>query len=119
MDARKKLHKIHERRALRVRAGISGTAERPRLSVFKSNKYTYVQLIDDDAQKTIASASTRAAASKTKTENTKNVVNLGEAIAKKASEKGIKKAVFDRGRYKYHGVIKLIVQEARKNGLTI
>lgn len=119
MNSRKKLHQIHAKRARRVRATISGTAQRPRLSVFKSNKFVYVQLIDDSAQKTIASVSTRSGDAKIKSSNSERVAKLGAAIAKKAEEKGIAGAIFDRGRYKYHGVIKSLVEEARKNGLKI
>lgn len=118
MNARKKINKIRKRRAHRVRAVIFGTSDRPRLSVFKSNKYVYVQLIDDSVGKTIASASTRMESLKN-IEKSKRAAALGEIIAKKAKEIGITKAVFDRGRYKYHGVIKSIVQEVRKNGLKI
>ena len=119
MNSRKKLHQIHAKRARRVRSAISGTAQRPRLSVFKSNKFVYVQLIDDSDQKTIASASTRMKEDKTKSSNSEKVIKLGATIAKKAAEKKISKAIFDRGRYKYHGIVKSLVQEVRKNGLSI
>lgn len=108
---------MQTRRARRIRAKMFGTAERPRLSVFKSNKYVYLQLIDDSSQKTIASASTRELKEKGKL--AQKAVTLGSTIAKIAKDKKISGAVFDRGRYKYHGIIKMIVEEARKSGLKI
>lgn len=94
-----------------MRAKIRGTAEKPRLSIFKSNRYVYLQLIDDLAGKTLVNASITSS---------KDVsASLGETIAKKAIEKGIKKAVFDRGRYKYHGSVKAVAEAARKAGLNI
>lgn len=94
-----------------MRAKIKGTAEKPRLSIFKSNRYIYLQLIDDFSGKTIANASITSS---------KNAsASLGEIIAKKAIEGGIKKAVFDRGRYKYHGSVKAVAEAARKAGLNI
>jgi len=119
MNLRKKINKIRQRRARRSRAKIFGTSQRPRLSIFKSNKYIYLQLIDDQAQKTIASASTREPSLKEKGKKLEKAIALGEIIAQKAIQKGIKQAVLDRGRYKYHGFIKLIVDQARKSGLTI
>lgn len=111
MNSRKLLNKIRERRKNRTRANIYGTAEKPRLSVFRSNCYTYAQLIDDKIGKTLISALIK----KTKGSSEK----LGELIAKKAVEKGIKKAIFDRGNYKYHGRIKSIAEEAKKGGLQL
>lgn len=111
MKSKKILNKIRERRKNRTRAKINGTAERPRLSVFRSNCYTYAQLIDDEAGKTLVGVSIK----KTKGSSEK----LGELIVKKAIEKGIKKAIFDRGNYKYHGRIKAVAEEARKMGLQI
>ncbi len=92
---------------MRTRSKIHGTASRPRFSIFRSNQTVYVQLIDDKEGKTLVSAST------------KESKNLGELIGKKAFEKGIKKVVFDRGSYKFHGRIKKIAEEARKAGLQI
>lgn len=103
----KTLNKVKLRRKKRTRAKIHGTVDKPRFSIFRSNKNIYVQLIDDKEGKTLVSAST------------KETKNLGELISKKASEKGIKKAVFDRGLYKFHGRIKKIAEEARKAGLKI
>lgn len=101
----------------RIRGKISGTAERPRLAVFRSNKEIYVQLINDAAGNTLAAASTRDkdfARTGTKSDQSKGV---GLAIAKKAAEKGISTVVFDRGGYLYHGRIKAVAEGAREGGL--
>ncbi len=102
----------------RIRKKISGSAAKPRLSVFRSNKDIYVQLIDDENGSTIASASSRqkdlAAQSMNKVEKSKLV---GEAIAKKSIELGIKDVVFDRSGYLYHGRIKAVAEGAREGGL--
>lgn len=98
----------------RVRSRVSGTAERPRLSVFRSNKALYIQLIDDVNGKTLASCHTREVAKGNKTEKG---AELGKLIAKKAAEKGITTVVFDRGGYLYHGRVKAIADAARESGL--
>jgi large subunit ribosomal protein L18 len=102
----------------RIRKSIIGTAARPRLSVFRSNDDIYVQLIDDDSAKTLASASSRdkdiAAQKGTKVEMSKLV---GSAIARKAGELGLKDVVFDRGGYLYHGRVKAVAEAAREGGL--
>lgn len=102
----------------RIRKKISGSATKPRLSVFRSNKDIYVQLIDDANGTTIASASSRqkdiASQKTTKVEASKKV---GEAIAKKSEELGIKNVVFDRSGYLYHGRIKAVAEGAREAGL--
>jgi large subunit ribosomal protein L18 len=117
MNIRKALKKVQEKRARRVRAKILGTAQRPRLSVFKSNSFVYLQAIDDENQKTIVNVSTRQVASKeNKLEGAKI---LGDKIAKAFKEKGINEAIFDRGRYRFHGIIKTIVEGARKGGIKI
>jgi large subunit ribosomal protein L18 len=122
MTNRKDLNKKRDRRKTRTRARIAGTASRPRLSVFRSNKYVSVQLIDDEAGKTLASASTRVLAKEKKEKKESKVgqaEKIGETIAKKAAEKGVKEAVFDRGNYKYHGRVKSVAEGARKSGLKI
>ncbi len=121
MNSRKILNKTRKRRKKRSRAKIFGTAERPRLSVFRSNRYTYVQLIDDKIGKTLASASTKELTTNDQRPTTKqdSAGKLGELIAKKAVEKGIRKAVFNRGNYKYHGRIKAVAEGARKGGLQL
>lgn len=113
-----------ERRHRRVRAKISGTAKVPRLAVFRSNKHIYGQLIDDDKGKTIISASDAEIKSKTKSktqkEDTRKVMlarQVGELIAQKALKEKIKKVVFDRGGYKYHGRVKALAEGARQAGL--
>lgn len=105
-----------QRRHKRVRSRIFGTKDRPRLSVFRSSKHIYIQLIDDEKGKTIASASD----SKLKKEKMKKILKakeVGKLIAKKAKEKKIAKIIFDRGGYKYHGRVKAIAEGAREGGL--
>ena len=92
----------------RVRAKISGTSERPRLSVFKSNKYIYTQLVDDENCKILVAASDR---------DLKSAYEVGKLLAKKAADKGIKKVVFDRSGYKFHGLILELAKGAREGGL--
>ena len=102
----------------RIRKKISGTAAKPRLSVFRSNADIYVQLIDDDGAKTLASASSKdkdiAAQKGTKSEKSKLV---GAAIARKPAELGLKDVTFDRGGYLYHGRVKAVADGAREGGL--
>lgn len=102
----------------RIRKKISGTAQKPRLSVFRSNTNIYVQLIDDLNSVTLAAASSKdkdiAAQKSNKTEKSKLV---GAAIARKALELGLKDVVFDRGGYLYHGRVKAVADGARENGL--
>ena len=98
----------------RIRGKISGTAQRPRMTVFRSNKQIYVQLIDDLAGKTLAAASSRAVEGGTKKEQ---AAQVGAEIAKKAQEAGITTVVFDRNGYLYHGRIKELADAARNGGL--
>jgi large subunit ribosomal protein L18 len=104
----------------RIRAKVAGTAQKPRLSVFRSNKDIYVQLIDDDNSVTLAAASSRekdiAAQAGTKIEKSKLV---GQAIARKAKELGIETVVFDRGGNLYHGRVKAVAEGAREGGLVL
>ena len=106
-----------ERRHLRVRRKISGTAERPRLCVYRSNSNIYVQIIDDVAGNTLVSASTLDKEVKTKHANKEAAKEVGTLIAKRATEKNIKSVVFDRGGYIYHGVVKELAEAARQGGL--
>ena len=106
-----------QRRHLRVRRKISGTAECPRLCVYRSNSNLYAQIIDDVAGKTIVSASTLDKDVKTKYANKVAAKEVGTLIAKKAIEKNIKTVVFDRGGYIYHGVVKELAEAAREAGL--
>lgn len=103
-------------RGRRVRARIFGVAQRPRLSVFRSNRYTYAQLIDDADGRTLASASTQELGKKRKTDLAQK---LGAAIAEKAKKLGIKSAIFDRSFYKYHGRIKAVAEGAKNAGLKL
>ena len=105
------------RRHIRVRRKISGTAERPRLCVYRSNTNLYVQVIDDVAMKTLVSASTLDKDVKTKRANKEAAKELGTLIAKKALDKKINTVVFDRGGYIYHGVVKELAEAAREGGL--
>ncbi len=105
------------RRHNRVRAKVSGTAETPRLNVFRSNKGLFIQLIDDVSGKTLASVNdAEIKAGKTKVEKAKEA---GKIIAKKAQEKNIKKVVFDRGGYQYHGRTQAVAEGAREGGLEL
>ncbi len=99
----------------RVRNKISGTTERPRMSVFRSNKQIYVQIIDDLTGKTLAAASSLGMTDKVNKKE--QAANVGELIAKKAQEAGITEVVFDRNGYLYHGRIKEVADAARKGGL--
>jgi len=105
------------RRHIRVRRKISGTAERPRLCVYRSNNNLYVQIIDDVAAKTLASASTLDKEIKIKHSNKEAAKEVGNLIAKRALDKNIKTVVFDRGGYVYHGVVKALAEAAREGGL--
>ncbi len=106
-----------QRRHLRVRRKISGTAECPRLCVYRSNTNLYAQIIDDVAGNTLVSASTLDKEVKTKHANKEAAKEVGTLIAKKAAEKNIKTVVFDRGGYVYHGVVKELAEAAREAGL--
>ena len=106
-----------KRRHIRVRRKINGTAECPRLCVFRSNTNLYAQIIDDVAGNTLVSVSTLDKDIKTKHSNKEAAKEVGTLIAKKAAEKNIKTVVFDRGGYIYHGVVKELAESAREGGL--
>ncbi len=106
-----------ERRHARVRNKISGTAERPRLCVFRSNSHLYAQIIDDVTANTLIAASTLDKEVKTKHSNKEAAKEVGALVAKRALEKNIKQVVFDRSGYIYHGVIKELAEAAREGGL--
>lgn len=117
MDAQK-LKKIQQtRRKHRVRSKITGTSVKPRLSVFRSSKHIYAQLIDDVTGVTIAAASTNAKGSKTYGGNVAAAKAIGSRIAEVAKSKGISEVAFDRGHYRYHGRIKALADAAREGGL--
>ena len=105
------------RRHIRVRRKIKGTAECPRLCIYRSNTNLYVQVIDDVAGNTLVSASTLDKEIKTKRANKEAAKELGALIAKKALDKNIETVVYDRGGYIYHGVVKELAEAARVAGL--
>ncbi|MEK7094066.1 MAG: 50S ribosomal protein L18 [Patescibacteria group bacterium] len=108
------------RRVARTRARISGTALRPRLAVFRSNYYTAVQLIDDEARKTLATASSKEfSGAEAKKKKAEQALAVGKKIAEKALALGVKQVVFDRRSYQYHGRVKAVADGAREAGLTI
>ncbi|TNF54164.1 50S ribosomal protein L18 [bacterium] len=112
-EARRKRHR-------RVRKNTYGTPERPRLNVFKSLKHIYAQIIDDSSHTTLVSATSNSKDIKGQLQNGSNVAaakKIGELVAKKAVEKGIKRVAFDRGGYLYHGRIKTLADAAREAGL--
>jgi large subunit ribosomal protein L18 len=113
VDLAKKAHKT--RRRARIRRKIFGTAERPRLSVYRSNVHIYAQLIDDFAGHTLAAASSREAeGAENRTDAARKV---GELIARRAGDSGIEAVVFDRGGNKYHGRVAALAEGARSGGL--
>jgi len=109
------------KRKKRVRKKVIGTPERPRLCVFRSSKHIYAQIIDDSAGKTLVAASSLSKDLDLKngkdTSNKKGSALIGEAIARSALEKGIKRVVFDRNGFLYHGRVKALSDAARENGL--
>ena len=109
-------HKIAQRtrRHARIRARVIGTSERPRLAVFRSNRFVYAQLIDDSKGATIAAADSRTQKGATARER---AAQVGKAIAEQAKGKGVEKAVFDRGGFQYQGVIAALADGAREGGL--
>ena len=112
--------KRRNRIRLRIRKKISGTAARPRLSVFRSNKDIYAQIIDDIAGHTIVATSSRIEAIKSEGGNKSQIAKLvGKDIAKLAKEKGVENVVFDRGGYLYHGRVKALAEGAREEGLKL
>ena len=111
---------VRVKKHMRIRNRFSGTAERPRLAVFRSNNHMYAQIIDDTVGNTLVSASTlekEVKAELTKTNNVDAAAYLGTVIAKRAIEKGIDTVVFDRGGFIYHGKIAALADAAREAGL--
>ena len=106
-------NRIHQR----IRRKLSGTKERPRLAVFRSVAHIYAQVIDDVEGKTLASASSVDKDGKTKGGNVAAAKAIGKLVAERAKEKGVKRVVFDRGGYQYHGRIKALADAAREAGL--
>ncbi len=122
MTSTKKLKKVRARREKRVRGKIFGTEERPRVSVFRSSRSIYAQAIADDVGKTLADASSLSKDLKGKLEGLKKVDaarEIGKLLAKKLQDKNINQAVFDRGRYLYHGRVKALADAVRESGIQI
>jgi large subunit ribosomal protein L18 len=105
------------RRHRRVRGRVAGTAERPRLAVFRSNVGIYAQLVDDDAGKTIAAASWQQVPKSFKGSKSEQAAEVGKRLAENAKAAGIETVVFDRGGYLYHGRVKALADGAREGGL--
>ena len=119
MINKKSKSEIRHKKHARLRNRISGTAERPRLCVFRSNKHMYAQIIDDTVGNTICAASTldKDAKDLEYTDNTEAAAFVGKSIAEKALQKGVKEVVFDRGGFIYHGKVKALAEAAREAGL--
>lgn len=116
------IHKIEKKEIRnrihrRIRRKLSGTAERPRLAVFRSVAHIYAQVIDDTKGVTVVAASSVDKGAKTKGGNVAAAKAIGKAVAERAREKGITKVVFDRGGYQYHGRVKALADAAREAGL--
>lgn len=105
------------RRRQRVRRKISGTSQRPRLSVFRSNRYIYAQLIDDVEGRTIAAASSQEADLRGSSLTVETAAEVGALLGQRAKEAGVTEVVFDRGGYKFHGRVKALAEAARQAGL--
>ncbi|MCH9625796.1 MAG: 50S ribosomal protein L18 [Chlamydiales bacterium] len=119
-SSQKHRNRIRKTRAMRVGKHVRGSQEKPRLKVIRSNTQVYVQLIDDEKSITLASTSTLSKDSKNTESQKKNVTSakqLGLKIAELAKEKNVQKVVFDRGRYRYHGIVAAIADGAREGGL--
>ena len=105
------------RRHFRVRKTITGSAQRPRLAVFRSNRYIYAQVIDDDSGTTLAAASSTESALRKTTLNVSTATEVGKLVGTRAKEAGISHVVFDRGGFAYHGRVKALADGAREAGL--
>lgn len=118
MTHEEKVKKVRrQRRALRARSKLFGTQQRPRLTVFASNRFFYAQLVDDAKGSTLMAVTEKELDEKKKSNKTEKALQLGTILAKKAKEHKILEAVFDKGRYKYHGRVKAFAQGAREGGL--
>ncbi len=105
------------RRRIRIRKKVQGTTERPRLSVFRSHKYIYAQVIDDTLGKTLAASSSALKSLSPEGNKVAAAKAVGESVAKACLDKGIERVVFDRGGYRYHGRVQALADAARKAGL--
>ena len=120
MVNKKSRQEVRVKKHWKIRNRISGTTERPRLAVFRSNNHMYAQIIDDTVGNTLVAASTVEKEVKAELEHTNDVdaaAYLGKVIAKRAMDKGITEVVFDRGGFLYHGKIKALAEAAREAGL--
>ncbi len=120
MVSKESRSKVRAKKHMRIRNRFSGSAERPRLAVFRSNNHVYAQVIDDVSGTTLVSASTLEKDIKAELKNTDDIeaaTKIGDVVAKRALEKGIKTVVFDRGGYIYHGKVKALADAAREAGL--
>ena len=120
MVSKKSRQEVRAKKHMKIRNRFSGTAERPRLAVFRSNNHMYAQIIDDTVGNTLVAASTLDKEVKAELEKTNNVeaaAHLGTVIAKKALDKGITTVVFDRGGFIYQGKVKALAEAAREAGL--
>lgn len=116
-DATTRKHILIERRARRVRSRMEGTVARPRLTVARSLKHIYVQMIDDTTGRTLVAASDRDV--KTSVKPVERAKEVGRILALRSKEKGIETAIFDRGSYRYHGRVAALAEGAREAGLII
>ena len=118
MVSKKNKAELRQKKHARIRSRLSGTPERPRLAVFRSNKHMYAQLIDDAAGNTLCAASTLDKNANLQfTDNVEAAQYVGKAIAEKALAKGVKEVVFDRGGFLYHGKVQALADAAREAGL--
>ena len=109
---------MNEKRTKRVRYKLKKVSDRKRLTVFRSNKHLYAQVIDDSVGKTLASASSKEKGISAESKDRKSQAEIiGKNIAQRSIEKGIKEVAFDKGKYKYHGLIKILADSARTEGL--
>jgi large subunit ribosomal protein L18 len=105
------------RRHRRVRKKIHGTAQRPRLAVFRSNRFIYAQVIDDQSGRTLASASSQESEMRARSLTVETAAEVGRAVAERAKEAGVQGVVFDRGGFRFHGRVKALAEAARQHGL--
>ena len=120
MVSKKSKAELRAKKHMRIRNRVNGTAERPRLAVFRSNDHMYAQIIDDTVGNTLVSASTNEKAVKAELDKTNNIeaaAYVGKLVAERAKEKGITEVVFDRGGFLYHGKIEALAEAAREAGL--
>ena len=117
IKSRVSTRQLRERRHRRVRGKVRGTAERPRLAVFRSNRGIFAQLVDDDAGTTVAASSWVGLAKSFKGDKTEQASEVGKRLAEAARKAGVERVVFDRGGYLFHGRVKALAEGAREGGL--